>query len=143
MKMSSFTSATAAALLLASGSVMANPGGVPRGGPAQADPQAAAPIAGDPNATDPNAADFSPQSQGQTNGQGWDHTNGPDTTGQPGASCEDPATSTRPGKAETAPGSAFNPDGKAGSVYAGEQPQNSRNTASVSQYDVACAKQPG
>jgi hypothetical protein len=41
-----------------------------------------------------------------------------------------------------APGSAFNPDGTAGSVYAGQQPQNSRNTASVSQYDVACANQP-
>jgi hypothetical protein len=38
----------------------------------------------------------------------------------------------------TAPGSAFNPDGKAGTVYAGEQPQNSNNPKSVSQYDVAC-----
>ena len=34
----------------------------------------------------------------------------------------------------------LNPDGKAGSVYAGEQPQNSRNSASVSRYDVACAR---
>lgn len=41
-----------------------------------------------------------------------------------------------------APGSAFNPDGTAGTVYAGEQPQNSRNPVSVSQYDVACARQP-
>lgn len=38
----------------------------------------------------------------------------------------------------TAPGSAFNPDGKAGTVYAGEQPQNSKHLTSVSQYDVAC-----
>jgi len=44
----------------------------------------------------------------------------------------------RPGHSMTAPGSAFNPDGKAGTVYAGEQPQNSRNPHSVSQYDVAC-----
>jgi hypothetical protein len=38
------------------------------------------------------------------------------------------------------PGSAFNPDGKAGMVYAGQQPQNSTNTHSVSQYDVACSQ---
>ena len=60
-------------------------------------------------------------------------------TGQPNQSCE--TTPNTPGRAAVAPGSAFNPDGKAGSVYAGEQPQNSRNTASVSQYDVACSRQ--
>jgi len=60
------------------------------------------------------------------------------TTGQPNASCED--TPNTPGRSATAPGSAFNPDGRAGQVYAGEQPQNSRNSASVSQYDVACAR---
>ncbi len=63
---------------------------------------------------------------------------GPDKTGQPNQSCED--LGNQPGRSMSAPGSAFNPDGKAGSVYAGEQPQNSRNTASVSQYDVACAR---
>jgi hypothetical protein len=51
------------------------------------------------------------------------------------------AQSNTPGNAASAPGSAFNPDGTAGTKYAGQQPQNSRNTASVSQYDVACAKQ--
>ena len=56
--------------------------------------------------------------------------------GQPGADCAD--FSSTPGQSATAPGSAFNPDGKAGTVYAGEQPQNSRNPNSVSQYDVAC-----
>ena len=35
----------------------------------------------------------------------------------------------------------FNEDGKAGTHYAGEQPQNSRNTSSVSQYDTACMHQ--
>ena len=60
-------------------------------------------------------------------------------TGQPNKSCE--TTPTTPGRSATAPGSAFNPSGKAGTVYAGEQPQNSRNTASVSQYDVACSRQ--
>jgi len=65
------------------------------------------------------------------------HTGG--TTGQPNQSCE--STPTRPGNASSAPGSAFNPDGKAGTVYAGEQPQNSKNPKSVSQYDVACFQQ--
>ena len=45
---------------------------------------------------------------------------------------------TTPGNATNAPGSAFNPSGQAGSVYAGQQPQNSNNPHSVSQYDVAC-----
>jgi len=59
-------------------------------------------------------------------------------TGQPNQSCE--AQPTRPGHASTAKGSAFNPDGVAGTKYAGQQPQNSNNPNSVSQYDVACAK---
>jgi hypothetical protein len=91
----------------------------------------------------PAAAFATPgNSQGSTNGTGWVHMNGPPVgqTGQPGASCED--AGTRPGNAENAPGSAFNPDGNAGTHYAGEQPQNSRNTSSVSQYDVACVNQP-
>ena len=82
----------------------------------------------------------SPNSNGATNGVGYTHLNGPATTGQPGASCE--TTPNTPGQSASAPGSAFNPDGTAGSVYAGEQPQNSRNTASVSQYDSACLHQP-
>ena len=60
----------------------------------------------------------------------------PGTKGQPNQSCEE--QTMRPGNAANAPGSAFNPDGKAGTVYAGEQPQNSKNPTSVSQYDVAC-----
>ena len=59
-------------------------------------------------------------------------------TGQPNASCE--TTPNQPGNSVNAPGSAFNPDGKAGTVYAGQQPQNSKNPNSVSQYDVACTK---
>jgi len=76
------------------------------------------------------------------NGGGADHTNAPQhMTGQPNQSCE--TTGSPPGGSGSAPGSAFNQDGgKAGSKYAGEQPQNSRNSASVSQYDVACANQP-
>jgi hypothetical protein len=65
---------------------------------------------------------------------------GPSQTGQPNQSCE--TTPNTPGNSAAASGSAFNPNGKAGTVYAGEQPQNSVNSASVSQYDVACSKQP-
>ena len=84
---------------------------------------------------------------GQYNGSGYVHENSGNAFGQPSQDCEDLVDSGQgafPGHSTTAPGSAFNedPGGKAGSVYAGEQPQNSRNTASVSQYDVACANQP-
>jgi len=58
-------------------------------------------------------------------------------TGQPGQSCQALGSPT-PGKAASAPGSAFNPTGVAGGVYAGTQPQNSKNPKSVAQYDVAC-----
>lgn len=61
------------------------------------------------------------------------------TAGQPNQSCQ--VTTVTPGNAASAPGSAFNPNGQAGSVYAGTQPQNSRNPNSVSQYDVACFQQ--
>jgi hypothetical protein len=76
------------------------------------------------------------------NGGGYNHLNSPQhATGQPMQSCE--TTGSPPGNSGSAPGSAFNEDGgTAGSKYAGEQPQNSRNTASVSQYDTACANQP-
>ncbi len=57
-------------------------------------------------------------------------------TGQPSQSCQ--VTTVTPGHAATAPGSAFNPDGKAGTVYAGNQAVNSGNPMSVSQYDGAC-----
>ena len=62
------------------------------------------------------------------------HTAG--STGQPNQSCE--AEPSTPGNAANAPGSAFNPDGVAGTHYAGQQPQNSKNPKSVAQYDVAC-----
>src|SRR5215472_16357361 len=68
-------------------------------------------------------------------------TRGPSHTGQPNQSCGSPSAPETPGNAANAPGSAFNPGGKAGTVYAGQQPQNSGNTASVSQYDAACSHQ--
>ena len=74
------------------------------------------------------------------NGGGYNHQNAPQhATGQPMQSCE--TTGSPPGGSGTAPGSAFS-GGTADTKYAGTQPQNSRNSASVSQYDVACANQP-
>jgi len=62
----------------------------------------------------------------------------PNETGQPSQSCGSATAPNTPGQSSSAPGSAFNPAGHAGTVYAGQQPQNSRNVHSVSQYDVAC-----
>ncbi|ADO48899.1 hypothetical protein [[Enterobacter] lignolyticus] len=59
-------------------------------------------------------------------------------TGQPSQTIGSAQTgSVTPGHASSAPGSAFNPAGNAGTHYAGTQPQNSGNPKSVSQYDVA------
>jgi len=69
-------------------------------------------------------------------------TLGPTRTGQPNQSCGSVTAPNTPGNAASAPGSAFNPNGHAGTVYAGQQPQNSVNSASVSQYDAACSHQP-
>lgn len=85
---------------------------------------------------------------GQFNGQGYWHLNSGNANGQPNQSCQDINGGNTgpfyPGNTSTAPGSAFNEtNGKAGGMYAGSQPQNSRNTASVAQYDVACANQAG
>jgi hypothetical protein len=60
-------------------------------------------------------------------------------TGQPDQECGDSGATTRPGQSASAPGSPFNEEGVAGTKYAGEQPQNSKNPISVSQYDVACS----
>jgi hypothetical protein len=66
------------------------------------------------------------------------------STGQPNQSCED--IPTTPGNAAAASGSPFNPDGHAGTVYAGEPGSASALHAgsphAVSQYDVACFQQP-
>ena len=67
----------------------------------------------------------------------------PNVTGQPSQTClESSTTSMEPGRAATAPGSAFNESlpGKAGTVYAGTgaTERTPANDAAVSQYDVAC-----
>ena len=85
---------------------------------------------------------------GQFNGTGYNHMNSGNAVGQPGQTCQtliEMGMGATPGNAGSAPGSGspfdFS-DTKAGSHYAGSAPQNSRNTASVSQYDVACSNQP-
>jgi len=60
----------------------------------------------------------------------------PSGTGQPNQSCQ--AQPASPGNAANTSSAAFNPTGTAATHYAGQQPQNSRNPNSVSQYDVAC-----
>ncbi len=62
----------------------------------------------------------------------------PGTMGQPNQSCGSPTAPMTPGNSASSPGSAFNPDGVAPGVYAGQQPQNSGNPNAVAQYDVAC-----
>jgi len=90
------------------------------------------------------SAQTAPPGNGYLNGTGYWHTNSGNANGQPGASCEDLGPDSTPGNAASAPGggSPFSgEESKAGQKYAGSQPQNTRNTASVSQYDVACANQ--
>ena len=81
---------------------------------------------------------------GQFHGQGYNHSHTQaQANGQPNQSCE--LIGNTPGNSATAPGggSPFSgEDSTGGSHYAGSQLQNSRNSASVSQYDVACANQP-
>jgi len=98
-----------------------------------------------PQMTQPHSmpSQMTPPGQGQFQGQGYTHMNSGQARGQPNQSCE--TTGSPPGNSASAPGggSPFIGDSSTGgSHYAGSQPQNSRNTASVSQYDVACANQP-
>jgi hypothetical protein len=70
--------------------------------------------------------------------------NGPAEAPGPDVECGEGDALGSPGHAADARGSAFNhgeeegSGGIAGQHYAGEQDQNSRNTASFSRYDVAC-----
>ncbi len=71
----------------------------------------------------------------------------PNSTGQPGVECDDgtpPGNAGEPhGSSTSLPGSPFvEGDSVSGTHYAGEQPQNSKNPKSVSQYDIACFRGP-
>lgn len=124
-------------LLMAAGAIAFAPASALASPPAGAPPGGGAAMHGPSATTTTTTTTQSPTG----NGGGYDHANSPQhATGQPMQSCE--TTGSPPGNSASAPGSAFNPNGTAGKKYAGEQPQNSRNTASSSQYDVACANQP-
>lgn len=66
------------------------------------------------------------------------HTGG--STGQPSQTCGVTTGPATPGNSASAPGSAFNPNGVAGAVYAGngQSATSSNSSNAVSQYDVAC-----
>ena len=83
-----------------------------------------------------------PSSSGGSHASTQSATPTPGAFGQPNQSCGSDTAPFTPGDSMFAPGSAFNPGGIAGMMYAGQQPQNSGNPAAVSQYDVACFNQP-
>ncbi len=68
--------------------------------------------------------------------------NGPGQPGAPETTCGNTNASVTPGASVSANGSAFNPDGVAGTVYAGNPNtasyNNSNSVHAVSQYDIAC-----
>jgi hypothetical protein len=70
------------------------------------------------------------------------HATGQQVGGEDGLECEDAGAGARPGSIsgqDPGPGNPFQEDSISGSHYAGEQPgMNDKNTASVSQYDIAC-----
>ena len=119
--------------LLAAGAILIAPTLAPAAPPGGSTPNG-------PHTPSPTTA----PGQGQINGQGFNHMQPQaKAKGQPNQSCEE--LGTTPGNSATAAGggSPFSgEDSTSGTHYAGSQLQNSRNTASVSQYDVACAKQP-
>ena len=113
-----------AALLFASATAFAAPGrmgvGVGGAGPRATSPSFTAP-------TNPNTR----------SGNAFGHP------GSPTVSCQ--SIGVTPGNASNSPGAPFNEPsansvgGNAGLHYAGNVPQSQKNTASVAQYDVACA----
>ena len=71
--------------------------------------------------------------------------NGPGQPGAPGTTCGSPDATDTPGGAVAAMGSVFNPNGTAGTVYAGNpgtaSADHSNSPLAVSQYDIACFQQ--
>ncbi len=68
--------------------------------------------------------------------------NGPGQPGAPGTTCGSSNAAITPGVSGSARGSPFNPDGVAGTVYAGNPGTasllHSNSVHAVSQYDIAC-----
>lgn len=91
----------------------------------------------------PAIASAQQASSGLNSPSAQSQTQSPVAQGQPNQDCEALIASgdgSDPGNSASSGHSAFG--GSAGDVYAGSQPQNSKNPASVSQYDVACSNQP-
>jgi hypothetical protein len=68
--------------------------------------------------------------------------NGPGQPGAPGTTCGSSDATSTPGNSANANGSPFNPNGQAGTVYAGNpgtaSAQHANSPHAVSQYDIAC-----
>lgn len=68
--------------------------------------------------------------------------NGPGQPGAPGTTCCSAGATSTPGGSASAPGSVYNPNGTAGTVYAGNpgtaSSANAQSANAVSQYDIAC-----
>src|SRR4029453_9826867 len=62
--------------------------------------------------------------------------------GEDGLECASADQAPSQSGREPGPGSPFQADSVSGSHYAGETDTNNKNTASVSQYDIACFKGP-
>ena len=72
------------------------------------------------------------------------HETGQQVGGENGLECDEGGTAPSQSGREPGPGSPFQEDSVSGSHYAGNQDGiNNKNTASVSQYDIACFKGPG
>jgi hypothetical protein len=71
------------------------------------------------------------------------HETGQQVGGEDGLECDEGGAAPSQSGREPGPGSPFQEDSKSGAHYAGEQDGiNNKNTASVSQYDLACFKGP-
>ena len=71
------------------------------------------------------------------------HETGQQVGGEDGLECDEGGAAPSQSGRAPGPGSPFQEDSVSGSHYAGEQDGiNNKNTASVSQYDLACFKGP-
>ena len=71
------------------------------------------------------------------------HETGQQVGGEDGLECDEGGTAPSQSGREPGPGSPFQEDSVSGAHYAGEQDGiNNKNTASVSQYDIACFRGP-
>ena len=71
------------------------------------------------------------------------HETGQQVGGEDGLECDEGGSAPSQSGRDPGPGSPFQEDSISGAHYAGEQDGiNNKNTASVSQYDIACFRGP-